>query len=76
MIVIPAARITSVDRLPGGIMQVQWPQLLLRTSVWLCTEIALTLLGLDDLADYSEFVFQNRAWSPSLANPICLVVAV
>ncbi len=57
-------------------MQVQWPQLFLKTSVWLCTEIALTFLGLDDLADYSEFVFQNRGWSPSLSNPICLVVSV
>ncbi len=57
-------------------MQVQWPQLFLRTSVWLCTEIALTFLGLDDLADYSEFVFQNRGWSPGLSSPICLVVSV
>ncbi|MEO0456567.1 MAG: hypothetical protein AAF152_08290 [Cyanobacteria bacterium P01_A01_bin.114] len=42
-------------------MQVQWSKLFLRTGVWLCAEIALTFLGLDDLADYGEFVFQNRS---------------
>ena len=29
--------------------------------VWLFAEIALTFLGLDDLADYSEFIFQSRS---------------
>ena len=41
-------------------MQIQWSKLLLKTVVWLGAEIALTCLGLDDLADYSEFVFQDR----------------
>ena len=29
---------------------------------WLSAEIFLTTLGLDNLADYGEFVFQDRAW--------------
>ena len=41
-------------------MKVRWTELFLRTVVWVSAEVALTLLGIDDLADYSEFVFQNR----------------
>ncbi|AOY80781.1 hypothetical protein BJP36_13520 [Moorena producens JHB] len=28
--------------------------------VWLITEIILNLLGIDDLADYSEFIFEKQ----------------
>ncbi len=38
-------------------MRVKWKQLLLKILVWLAVEILLTFLGLDDLADYSEFIF-------------------
>jgi hypothetical protein len=41
-------------------MQFQWSALFLKGLVWLSAEILLTLLGLDDLADYSEFLFHNR----------------
>ncbi|MEM9218391.1 MAG: hypothetical protein AAGD25_29130 [Cyanobacteria bacterium P01_F01_bin.150] len=34
---------------------------LLRTSLWLTTEVLLNLMGLDNLADYSEFIFQARS---------------
>ena len=27
--------------------------------IWLAAEILLTFMGLDDLADYSEFVFEK-----------------
>ena len=37
-------------------MQVQWKKLLAKTIVWLAAEILLSLLGLDNLADYSEFL--------------------
>jgi hypothetical protein len=39
-------------------MTVQWNQFIIRTSLWLLGEIALNLIGLDTLADYSEFVFE------------------
>ena len=29
--------------------------------VWILAEITLTLVGLDDLADYSEYVFKAEA---------------
>ncbi len=43
------------------IMKVRWTKLFWRTVVWLSAEVALTLLGVDDLADYSEFISQNRS---------------
>ena len=41
-------------------MKVKWKTLLFRASVWLTVEISLNLLGLDSLADYSEFVFDRN----------------
>ena len=41
-------------------MKVKWKTLLFRASVWLTVEISLNLLGLDNLADYSEFVFERN----------------
>ncbi|MDJ0682361.1 MAG: hypothetical protein QNJ18_21180 [Xenococcaceae cyanobacterium MO_167.B52] len=38
-------------------MQVQWKKLLAKTIVWLAAEILFSFLGLDNLADYSEFLF-------------------
>ncbi len=38
-------------------MQVQWKKLLAKTIVWLAAEILLSFLGLDNLADYGEFLF-------------------
>ena len=38
----------------SGKMQRIW----LKTATWLVAEIVLTLMGIDDLADYSEFVFE------------------
>lgn len=42
-------------------MKVKWSQLILKIIVWLFAEMYLTVLGLDNLADYGEFVFQYRA---------------
>ena len=41
-------------------MKVKLKNLLFRASVWLTVEISLNLLGLDSLADYSEFVFERN----------------
>ncbi len=40
-------------------MNVRWQKLLVKTSFWLATEIILNLVGIDDLADYSEFIYEN-----------------
>lgn len=38
-------------------MKSSWKMALIKTIIWLTTEILLTIVGLDNLADYSEFVF-------------------
>jgi hypothetical protein len=38
-------------------MKTQWNKLWVKTISWLVIEIILNLLGLDNLADYSEFIF-------------------
>lgn len=58
-------------------MKVQWKKLLTRTAIWLAAEILLNVLGIDDLADYSEFIFErhevtdfvNLAQSPQIHFP-------
>lgn len=37
-------------------MQVKSRQLLFKLSIWIATEIILGYVGLDDLADYSEYL--------------------
>lgn len=40
---------------------VKWKKLLVRVSFWLVTEILFNCVGLDDLADYSEFIFERNS---------------
>jgi hypothetical protein len=42
-------------------MQALWQKILIKITLWLIVEIILNLLGLDNLADYSEFVFEGKA---------------
>ncbi|MFP4411967.1 hypothetical protein [Coleofasciculus sp.] len=35
----------------------QWKKAFFKVTTWVLSEIVLNLLGLDDLADYSEFIF-------------------
>ncbi|NEQ97342.1 MAG: hypothetical protein F6K30_11550 [Cyanothece sp. SIO2G6] len=39
---------------------VRWRSLLVKTTFWLSTEIILGVMGLDQLADYSEFMLQRH----------------
>ncbi len=39
-------------------MQIKWKKLIICLLIWLATEILFNLIGIDDLADYSEFVFE------------------
>ncbi len=41
-------------------MRIKWSTLLFNLSIWLALEITLTCLGFDDLADYSEFILENK----------------
>jgi hypothetical protein len=39
---------------------VKWQKLLVKATIWLAAEITLNLLGIDDLADYTEFVERQK----------------
>jgi len=41
-------------------MPVRWKRLFWQSIVWLAAEIILTSIGLDDLADYSEFHITSK----------------
>ena len=41
-------------------MKIQWQKLWFKIILWLGAEILLTSIGLDDLADYSEFLCQQQ----------------
>ncbi|MDJ0510681.1 MAG: hypothetical protein QNJ64_15715 [Crocosphaera sp.] len=41
-------------------MKIKWKQLLIKGSLWLLIEIYLNFVGIDDLADYGEFVFERH----------------
>ncbi len=41
-------------------MEIRWKKLLTNSLVWITAEILLNCLGLDTIADYSEFVFDRN----------------
>lgn len=41
-------------------MKMQLKKIWVKATFWLVTEIILNLLGLDSLADYSEFLFEQE----------------
>lgn len=41
-------------------MQVRWKKLLTEVLIWLAAEILLICTGIDNLADYSEFIFAKN----------------
>ncbi len=44
-------------------MEIRWKRLLTKALIWLAAEIVLNTIGLDTLADYSEFVFEPNGIS-------------
>ena len=38
-----------------------WHKLLMKMTFWLLAEVVLTLVGLDNLADYSEFLLSENS---------------
>jgi hypothetical protein len=41
-------------------MKMQWKKIWVKAAFWLITEIILNLSGFDNLADYSEFIFEKE----------------
>lgn len=50
-------------------VSVKWKMLCGKTLIWLAAEILLCLVGMDDIADYSEFLFDRHINSYSI---VCL----
>ena len=40
-------------------MGIKWKQLILCLLIWVITEILFNYMGIDDFADYSEFIFER-----------------
>lgn len=55
-------------------MKMQWQRIWLKAAFWLLTEIILNLVGLDNLADYSEFLFEQEVAIALYQPPIAVVV--
>ena len=49
-------------------------QVVIKVTIWLLAEVALTLIGLDDLADCGEYVFATSEMRPF--HPIEIVTPV
>ena len=47
-------------------MKIQWKKLIFKIALWLVAEITLNLLGLDNIADYGEFL-EGQNFSPGSA---------
>ncbi|MGB7084295.1 MAG: hypothetical protein WBD47_01985 [Phormidesmis sp.] len=55
-------------------MQVQWHKLINKLIFWLLVEILLNLVGLDNLADYSEFLLGDRVTLNSAPQQVISLV--
>jgi hypothetical protein len=40
-------------------MKVEWKKMVVKVTVWVVAEIILNLIGLDNLANYTEFVYEQ-----------------
>jgi hypothetical protein len=49
-------------------MNGNWKKLTVKVSLWLVAEIALNVSGLDNIADYTEFVFSRHGSSLTAAR--------
>lgn len=47
-------------------MDIRWRKLLVKISFWLATELILNSIGIDDLADYSEFIYENKYFAAKI----------
>lgn len=55
-----------------SVMKVRWKMLIAKTTFWVLTEVFLTVLGLDNLADYSEFSISQHTIDRDRTIAVCL----
>ncbi|WP_250122955.1 hypothetical protein [Chroococcidiopsis sp. CCMEE 29] len=54
-------------------MKRQWKNVFVKIALSLLIDVALNLLGLDDLADYSQFIFEQETFAHS-QSATCVVL--
>ena len=52
-------------------MKIRWKKLLSNSLIWLSSEILLNCMGVDTIADYSEFVFDINNIAKLLSSVSC-----
>ncbi|HEY9637871.1 MAG TPA: hypothetical protein V6D14_31050 [Coleofasciculaceae cyanobacterium] len=57
-------------------MKAQWKTVLVKMTTWLAAEIILNLIGLDSLADYSEFLYGQEVVAMSHIQQPTMVVSL
>jgi hypothetical protein len=55
-------------------MNTNWRKIIIEIAIWLVTEVLLNLAGLDDLGNYSEFVFAQKTIGLFNSTPIAMMV--
>jgi hypothetical protein len=45
-------------------MLANWHHTLVKTAIWIAVEVCLDFVGLDNLADYSEFIWERYFSAP------------
>jgi hypothetical protein len=53
-----------VEKMMNG----NWKKTAMKVTLWIAAEITLNLVGLDGIADYTEFVFSRQGLSLSAIN--------
>ena len=61
----------AIISMEGDTMK-RWQRFYIHGSIWLITEVVLSLMGLDDLADYSEFLQVRETYAAKA--PIVIVL--
>jgi hypothetical protein len=56
-------------------MKILRSKLFVKVAVWLCAELMLNFVGLDDLADYGEFIEQSHLWFSAQPALLGLVIS-
>ncbi len=54
-------------------MKILWKKAWLKATTWLVAEILLSLLGMDHLADYSEYLFEKMVTANNLTPKIAAI---
>ena len=72
---LPAPASHSPSSLRPRPSRCSWSPILVKVVIWLTAEILLNVLGLDDLADYSEFIFERHA-AIAPPNAVAMVIAL